>query len=463
LFVDLIKAFDTADHELVFALLAKYGAPSALIDVIRRLHVDFKLELSMGKLKRIIDYTVGVRQGDNMAPLLFLFLIQAFNESFAKQHPSAPDTAIEFRHHRTTATQRGRLIQQPNPARTKGTPFQFDKSLFVDDTAYLYGTRAEMLDFSGKLLAHFRRFGLLMHVGTCDENGVHLTSSKTEEAMYFPATPRTPAELQAAKTDLVFGPNNEYYIPFTDCFKYLGCRIHENLTDDVELSHRLTQASNQAAALQNFWRSSADLATKRQIFLAIPVNTALYGCESWTLTTHHQRKLTSFYHKGIRRILHINMHHVEDFHIRNEHVRNNLSVPDILDIVRRRQFNQLGKFARLPSHRLQRRLLAAWVHQPRQRGRPRHMLRHSYVDALQHIIGEHIPDDGALSTWMPMANSQTSWEELSHEWIARRTANTMLTYGRHPLLGVGVREDKYLPYFPSHIDIHQTTGTDFQY
>ena len=73
LFVDLIKAFDTANHELLFTLLGKYGAPESLVDVIRRLHQDFKLEFKLGKDKCSIEYTVGVRQGDNMAAALFLF------------------------------------------------------------------------------------------------------------------------------------------------------------------------------------------------------------------------------------------------------------------------------------------------------------------------------------------------------------------------------------------------------
>jgi len=132
------------------------------------------------------------------------------------------------------------------------------------------------------------------------------------------------------------------------------------------------------------------------------------------------------------------MYHVEKFHIRNEHVRNCVSVPDVLDIVCRRQFNQLGKFARLPEHRLPRRLLAAWIHTPRQRGRPRLMLRHSYVDALQQIIGDRIPDDGALATWLPMAQSRAAWESRSEEWIMQRTAATLLDHGCHPLLGPGV-------------------------
>jgi hypothetical protein len=34
LFIDLIKAFDTANHDLLFAILEKYGTPRALIDII---------------------------------------------------------------------------------------------------------------------------------------------------------------------------------------------------------------------------------------------------------------------------------------------------------------------------------------------------------------------------------------------------------------------------------------------
>jgi hypothetical protein len=61
LFIDLIKAFDTANHDLLFAILEKYGTPRALIDVIRRLHDNFQLKLVFDKKNQaIIDYTVGV-------------------------------------------------------------------------------------------------------------------------------------------------------------------------------------------------------------------------------------------------------------------------------------------------------------------------------------------------------------------------------------------------------------------
>jgi hypothetical protein len=61
LFIDLIKAFDTANHDLLFAILKKYGALQALIDVIQHLHDNFQLKLVFDKKNQaIIDYTVGV-------------------------------------------------------------------------------------------------------------------------------------------------------------------------------------------------------------------------------------------------------------------------------------------------------------------------------------------------------------------------------------------------------------------
>jgi hypothetical protein len=100
-----------------------------------------------------------------------------------------------------------------------------------------------------------------MHVDSLDADGNKIALSKTK-AMYFPALPKEPAELATTKADLVFRDKNEFHIPFMDCFKYLGCRIHESLCDNVEIYYLLQQATQQAAALQNFWNSTADLHTK---------------------------------------------------------------------------------------------------------------------------------------------------------------------------------------------------------
>ena len=132
---------------------------------------------------------------------------------FKKQ--SAPPEP-EFRTHRDS--NRGRLLKQPAPTTTKGVPFHFGKSMFADDTAYLLSSREEVEKLSCAIFHHMRRFGLLMHAGSLDENGTHKTKSKTE-AMFFPARSMTQEELDIATADIVFG---NQYVPFTQEFKYLG-------------------------------------------------------------------------------------------------------------------------------------------------------------------------------------------------------------------------------------------------
>eukprot|EP00978_Attheya_sp_CCMP212_P005525 scaffold12430_cov41-Attheya_sp.AAC.1 len=67
-FVDLVKAFDTADHKLLFAILKKYGIPDTLITVIEKMYTDAIVVFKTGTETREVPYKVGVKQGDSMAP-----------------------------------------------------------------------------------------------------------------------------------------------------------------------------------------------------------------------------------------------------------------------------------------------------------------------------------------------------------------------------------------------------------
>ncbi len=66
----------------MFKILKKNGIPQRLLDVIKKMYTEVRLQVTLGKEKRFIDYTNGVLQGDNASPDLFLFIIMAATDSF---------------------------------------------------------------------------------------------------------------------------------------------------------------------------------------------------------------------------------------------------------------------------------------------------------------------------------------------------------------------------------------------
>jgi hypothetical protein len=77
-FVDLVKAYDTVNHALLIDILRKYGVPPKFTAAVETIYRNNTCVLKIENGIREIPQMVGVRQGDNMAPVLFLFLMTAF-------------------------------------------------------------------------------------------------------------------------------------------------------------------------------------------------------------------------------------------------------------------------------------------------------------------------------------------------------------------------------------------------
>ena len=72
-FVDLQKAYDSADRELLWKVLARAGVPEEMIAVIRQFHDGMQAQVRMddGELSDWFEVTQGLRQGCVLSPLLF--------------------------------------------------------------------------------------------------------------------------------------------------------------------------------------------------------------------------------------------------------------------------------------------------------------------------------------------------------------------------------------------------------
>jgi hypothetical protein len=261
-----------------------------------------------------------------------------------------------------------------------------------------------------------------VHVGITTEDGKEI-KSKTE-AMYFPSggSPKETPSNPETPEPVTFG--ERLHVHYTTVFKYLGSRLTPDLSDTVEIDYRIQQATAQVSKLMNFFKSAASLETKRYIFQSIPLNTALYGCETWALTDKHRQKLSAFFHKNIRRILGISMKTVENKSIRNEHLRNKICLDNILDTIRGRQFDLLGKIGRMENSRLPRQTLGAWINTKRKAGKPNTTLAHSYVETLQEIVEKKITIRGEFDKWIPLTRNAKEWGRTKRAWNERRKMET---------------------------------------
>ena len=139
LFINLVKAFDSVNHKILYATLDKFGVPKNLTNTIWKMYNGCTVHLQVGKEEREIKYGTGVQQGDNMAPVLFLFIMQAAYETLQKKLTCEP---FEFRYFpintRNPKKQNRHFISQYTSS--NGKTFSVNSSLYIDDGIFLLAT-----------------------------------------------------------------------------------------------------------------------------------------------------------------------------------------------------------------------------------------------------------------------------------------------------------------------------------
>ena len=85
-FVDFQKAFDSADHQVLWGILAHYGIPRKVISIIQKLYEGFTCQvIHGGTMTEPFPVTTGVRQGCLLSPLLFLLVIDWGQQNSVQQ------------------------------------------------------------------------------------------------------------------------------------------------------------------------------------------------------------------------------------------------------------------------------------------------------------------------------------------------------------------------------------------
>jgi hypothetical protein len=180
-FVDLVKVYDTANHVLLIDILCKYGAPPKFTTAIKTIYRNNTCVLKIESEIAEIPQTVGVYQGDNMAPVLFLFLMTAFAKTLELKwrEQDIPILSVMMAAHEHIAE--GKICSHTLVMfrSKKLTAYEILQCLYVDDGTFPFGTREDLQQVMELIYHHFAGFGLEMHIG-CGA-----LESKTE-CLFFP-------------------------------------------------------------------------------------------------------------------------------------------------------------------------------------------------------------------------------------------------------------------------------------
>ena len=136
-----------------------------------------KIKLVIEKAEALFYSTSGVKQGDNLAPALFLFAIQATIETIHRKWPDMK--LLQPQLHHFTNENDGFLNKR---SQKKGTRLDHKDTFYADDAAFIFLTKEDLIKGTTFVQKSFAQFGLKVHLGTRSLNA----KSKTE-AMYFPS------------------------------------------------------------------------------------------------------------------------------------------------------------------------------------------------------------------------------------------------------------------------------------
>ena len=400
LFIDLVKAFDSANRELLWKILKIYGIPDKTIEVLKKLHVNVTYQLKVGKKMEEIESTVGVKQGDNLGPILFIYLMNAVSEALNKKwNFKTPD--LRWHGMKEDGTHKyNPKLKYGTSHNTQGTAFTITSSYYVDDTAYIFLNREDLEEASKLIMSHFSRFGLTVHSG----NKQAKENSKTE-AMFIPASGYTPTASDTADIML----NDNEFFGFCTKFKYLGTYFANSLDDSTDIRNRISKASGAFATMKRVLQSmEIPEPTRVRAYEATVLNILLYGCESWALKEADRKKLEACHHRFLRGILKISMFDVKEQHIKNTEIRERLNCNSLEQHMELRRARWLEKLALMSTTRNPRKAFVSWTPHPRPTGRPHQSIRHGYASTIKKSLG--IPDrNSSFNSWMNMARDHGQW------------------------------------------------------
>ena len=327
-FVDLTKAFDTVNRNMLWSILAKCGCPPKFVAVIKEFHSGMTARVVVDGVKsEPFEVSVGVKQGCVLAPLLFNIYLVAV--SLLSRHSFNPDDGIGYKYRLDGNIFNLRRLKSVNKTRHD---LIFDLQ-YADDVVFVSHTSEGLQRILNSAENVYRSTGLVIN---CNKTEVLCQGYDTND--HSPTFQLGENELRNV-----------------DKFTYLGSVLSSSCKLDDEIENRICRSNRAFGSLSRrvFRNRGINLKTKVAVYKAVCLSSLVYGCETWTPCRAHIRSLESFHIRCLQRMLGITW---KD-RIPHTEILKRTGCVSIEALIIKQLLRWVGHVVRMPENRLPRKFL----------------------------------------------------------------------------------------------------------
>jgi hypothetical protein len=277
IYMDLVKAYDKVNHNLMWSILYKLGVPNIFLSLVKNLYYDVNV-FTNENMEDSFKFCNGLKQGSILSPLLFnIFfgvVINAINIKIKKMGIS-----LIFKKDID-------IFDIPNIKKNKYDKvkeFNLWNILFADDTLIFANSQEDLQKFIDIFNEVISAFGLEL---SYEKSEVMITESKLNN-----------------DSECILKSGN-YTFKNTKCFRYLGSLENSDVNFENEIQMRIYKANyafkiNESAIFKNKDLPYKIILSNYKIMI---LSVLLYACEVWCLSKNQVKILERVQYTLLKRI-----------------------------------------------------------------------------------------------------------------------------------------------------------------
>ena len=269
-FIDYKKAFDSIKRNLLWSKMLKYNINGKMLRVIQNMYENAKSYVrSNGQQSELFECNIGVRQGDNLSPLLFAIFINDF-ENTLRENCNGVNLL--------TSDLKEKLLKENICVYLK-----LFTLLYADDTIVLAESENDLQEALNVVHKY------------CKDWSLNVNIQKTKIVVFSRGKIRN-------KPIITF---NNQQIEVVDDYTYLGTVLNYNNRFSKARQKQISQAQKALFSLRSkSLQLSLPVDIELELFETLVLPILLYGSEIWGLESNSQ-DVEMFQCRYYKRLLHV--------------------------------------------------------------------------------------------------------------------------------------------------------------